>query len=96
MLSVGTLTYLHTCIRLATSHKVTTGRAGVIKPEPPQPPESHRLVIRSEELEITSLPAKGADIYSVAGHETGVAGLFKTSWGWRDPRNAPVLREQTR
>jgi hypothetical protein len=57
--------------------------------EPRQPPESHRLVIRSDELEITLLPAKGADIYSVADRVTGVDVLFKTPWGWRDPAGLP-------
>jgi hypothetical protein len=35
------------------------------------------------------LPVKGADVYSVAGHETGADVLLTTPWGWRDPAMLP-------
>ncbi len=56
---------------------------------PEQPPESCRLTLLSDELEIVLLPPKGGDIYSVIDRSTGIDVLFKTPWGWRDPALLP-------
>lgn len=47
------------------------------------------LVLRSAELEVVVMPAKGADIYAVIDRATGIDVLFKTPWGRRDPVALP-------
>ena len=58
-------------------------------PERPDPPASDTVTLRSHELEIVLLPSKGADIYSIIDRASGIDVLFKTPWGWRDPRLLP-------
>lgn len=48
-------------------------------------------MLASDDLEISMLPACGADIYSITDVATGVDVLFKTPWGWRDPALLPPL-----
>jgi galactose mutarotase-like enzyme len=57
---------------------------------PPGPPESLRARLVSDELEVTVLPAKGADVYSIIDTATGIDVLFKPPWGWRDPASLPT------
>ena len=58
-------------------------------PVRPAPPGAALLTLRSDELEVTLLPGKGADIYSIVDRSTGIDVLFKSPWGWRDPRSLP-------
>lgn len=53
---------------------------------PPAPPVSEKLTLRSGELEVVLLPTKGADLYSITDRPSGIDVLFKTPWGWRDQR----------
>lgn len=48
------------------------------------------LVLRNDQLEVTVLVDKGADIYSLVHRATGLDVLFKTPWGLRAPRLWPV------
>ena len=48
------------------------------------------LILRNNDLRVTILPAKGADIYALADRRTGVDVLFKSPWGTRSP--GPWLR----
>ncbi|HEX5113576.1 MAG TPA: aldose 1-epimerase [Pseudonocardiaceae bacterium] len=60
------------------------------------PPPDECLVLRSAELEVVLLPGKGADIYAVVDRSSGVDLLFKTPWGWRDPRSLPPFGDSQR
>jgi hypothetical protein len=60
------------------------------------PPCDQRLVLCGDDLEVVLLPGKGADIYAVVDRASGVDVLFKTPWGWRDPRAVPPLGDSQR
>ncbi len=66
-------------------------------PEPgrrrPEPPDEERITLRSDDLEVVLLPHKGADVYSIVDRPSGIDVLFKTPWGWRDPRLLPSTVE---
>jgi galactose mutarotase-like enzyme len=47
------------------------------------------LVLESDRLRVTVLPAKGADIYELADVASGVDVLFKTPWGLLPPGAPP-------
>ncbi len=49
--------------------------------------------LRSDEIDVVLLPAKGADIYSFTDRASGIDVLFKTPWGWRDPRSLPAAAD---
>ncbi len=51
------------------------------------------LTLKNEEVEVTVLPDKGADIYSLVHRASGVDVLFKSPWGVRTP--GPWLRPST-
>lgn len=43
------------------------------------------LILRNDFVELTLLPGKGCDIYSLIDMRTGIDVLFKTPWGVRSP-----------
>ena len=45
--------------------------------------------LRSDAIEVTVLPAKGADIYALVDLATGIDPLFKTPWGLQPPGSPP-------
>jgi Domain of unknown function (DUF4432) len=47
------------------------------------------VVLQSDVLRVTVLPAKGADIYELVDLESGVDALFKTPWGLQPPGSEP-------
>ena len=47
------------------------------------------LILTSEELEVTVLPDKGADIYRLVDLATGIDPLFKAPWGLQPPGSPP-------
>src|SRR5581483_6587552 len=49
------------------------------------------LVLSNHQLEVTVLPDKGADIYSLVHRPTGLDVLFKTPWGLRAPGFWPAV-----
>ena len=51
------------------------------------------ISLRSDEIDVVLLPTKGADIYSFTDRASGVDVLFKTPWGWRDPRSLPAAAD---
>ncbi|MCX5317018.1 aldose 1-epimerase [Streptomyces sp. NBC_00154] len=51
------------------------------------------ITLRSAEIDVVLLPAKGADIYSFIDRASGIDVLFKAPWGWRDPRSLPALAD---
>lgn len=53
------------------------------------PPDREVLELSDGVLLVRVLPGKGADIYAVIDLATGIDVLFKTPWGWRDPRLLP-------
>jgi Domain of unknown function (DUF4432) len=58
-----------------------------------EPGPAATLILRNNDLQVTILPAKGADIYALADRRTGVDVLFKSPWGTRSP--GPWLRAAT-
>lgn len=48
------------------------------------------LTLRNDDIQVTILPDKGADIYALVDRRTGVDVLFKSPWGARAP--GPWLR----
>ncbi len=48
-------------------------------------PGIRAFTLKNEHLEVTVLPDKGADIYSLVHRGRGVDVLFKTPWGVRAP-----------
>ena len=50
-----------------------------------EPGPGATLILRNNDLQVTILPAKGADIYALADRRTGVDVLFKSPWGTRSP-----------
>jgi hypothetical protein len=48
------------------------------------------LTLRDDDVEVTILPDKGADVYALTDRRTGVDVLFKAPWGTRSP--GPWLR----
>jgi galactose mutarotase-like enzyme len=48
------------------------------------------LVLEDETLQVTVLPDKGADVYSLVDLRTGVDVLFKAPWGLRPPGSPPL------
>jgi hypothetical protein len=56
-------------------------------------PGIRAFTLKNEHLEVTVLPDKGADIYSLVHRGRGVDVLFKTPWGVRAP--GPWLRAAT-
>ena len=70
-------------------------RRGLPVPRPPgtELGPAATLILRNNDLQVTILPAKGADIYALADRRTGVDVLFKSPWGTRSP--GPWLRAAT-
>lgn len=66
-----------------------SARSADARLERPEPPAIDTVILRSDELEIVLVPGKGADIYSIIDRASGIDVLFKTPWGWRDPRLLP-------
>jgi Domain of unknown function (DUF4432) len=56
-------------------------------------PGVRAFTLRNEEIEVSVLPDKGADIYSLVHRGRGVDVLFKAPWGTRAP--GPWLRPST-
>jgi hypothetical protein len=56
-------------------------------------PGLRAFTLSNEQLEVTVLPDKGADIYSLVHRHSGVDVLFKSPWGARAP--GPWLRAST-
>ena len=54
-----------------------------------RPGPDQLLTVRSDQLTVDLLPGKGADICSLLHRGTGVDVLWRTPWGWRDPRALP-------
>ena len=50
-----------------------------------EPAPAATLILSNNDLQVTILPAKGADIYALADRRTGVDVLFKSPWGTRSP-----------
>ncbi len=59
----------------------------------PRPAASRLLTLSSEEMTVTLLPDKGADIYEMIDRASGVDVLLKAPWGVREP--GPWLRAAT-
>jgi len=49
------------------------------------------VTLRNDQVEVTVLAGKGADIYSLVDRRTGVDVLFKAPWGVRTPSNVTAL-----
>lgn len=56
-----------------------------------RPPASSTLVLANEQVRVELIPEKGFDIYSIVELASSTDLLFKTPWGWRDPRLFPPM-----
>jgi hypothetical protein len=54
------------------------------------PHSQGELTLRNQDIEVTVLPDKGADIYALTDRRTGVDVLFKSPWGLRAPGTWPL------
>jgi hypothetical protein len=50
-----------------------------------RPPQDEVVAHRSDDLDISVLPGKGAGIYAITDFAMGIDALFRTPWGWRQP-----------